>query len=682
MFSNKAGQLIALSLFIGISVSPSARAQDGPKQPATTPPSELFSMPVVNDRMRSVLSALARKQLDAAAKTLKTITETYPWHMESHYLLASVQAVKGEKEAALDNLQRAIDNGFDNQQALFKDANLASIQKEPRFQKMVEGLINTAASDKDDKALTLPISKPVNGIGMISSQNTFWEPRFEMLWSSFAFNDRKVAPATVQGINDPAAKKLNMLFRTGKAAGNNGDLYDNRDRNHSKLNPKNYPQLTFSQYSAIAQQLNTDYGFNLRILFGNPTFGNSSTALTSGNFWRSQTRLGYTTPGGPQKLYLQHVRNHLYIYPAVQDYDSKEDLIPANTAFLLTTVGKSGSDQPYMRAVAAILAAFKPEVKDQLTADGQLMSAVQMILRRNIKPVQNRDDYLSSKAHPIAFNGDDVNLAAMIDHANKLELGDYPGLPLLKVAAENQPIEGVDNFVGQMPELLFTTPSGTARVVRNSAFEKSMSLTVSPSRNDQKEDVSFVWKVLRGDKNKITIETKSDGKNAQINIKWHDRDDLTIKGHYAGRVEIAVFADNGKELSAPAILNFYYPPYQTREYDESGKLISIDHREPKGAYSDPQLFVKRDWKDTYQYDGKDRLIGWIRERGDEKTEFTYHGAQITQKDKQGRVVLAEQVGLIFNRDEKGRMVIKEKPLGQFLKYEYLDDQDKRGLLIR
>jgi len=681
MLLKKAGQLIALSLFVGLNFVNLPRAQEEAKTTTLTPPSELFSMPLLTDRMRGVLSALARKQLDAAEESLKKITTTYPWHMESHYLLASVLAVKGDKDAALGSLQKAIDAGFDNHQVLFKDANLASIQKDPRFQKMVEGLINKPAQQKT-KPTELPSTAPRNGIGMVSSQNTIWESRFEMLWSSFAFNDRKVAPSSVQSFKDPAAQKLNMLFQTGKAAGNNGDLYDNRDRNHSRLHPKQYPQLTFSQYSAIAKQLNTDYGFNTRILFGNPTFGNSSTALTSGAFWRSQTRLGYTTPSGPQKLYLQHVRNHLYIYPAVKDYTPEEDLIPANTAFLVTTIGKSGSDRPYLRAVASILAAYKPEVKDKLAADGQLMSATQMILRRNIKPVQNRGDYLSSKAHPIAFAGEDVDLMAMVDHANRLTPGDYPGLPLLKIKGESKPKEGIDNFIGQMPELLFSTPSATARVIRSSAYEKSMTVEVSPSRSEQADDVGFVWKVLRGNKNKIQIETENDGKNAQINVKWHNRDDLTINGHYAGRVEIAVFADNGKELSAPAFLNFYYPPYQAREYDKNGKLISIDHREPKGSYSDPQLFVKRDWKDTYQYDAKGHLIGWVRERGGKKTEFTYHGARITQKDDQGRAKLAEQIGLTFNRNETGRMIIEEKPLGQFLKYEYLNDQDKRGLLIR
>ena len=37
-----------------------------------------------------------------------------------------------------------------------------------------------------------------------------------------------------------------------------------------------------------------DYGLNDRLLFGHPTFGNSSTAITGGALWRSLPRLGLT----------------------------------------------------------------------------------------------------------------------------------------------------------------------------------------------------------------------------------------------------------------------------------------------------------------------------------------------------------------------------------------------------
>ena len=38
----------------------------------------------------------------------------------------------------------------------------------------------------------------------------------------------------------------------GRAAGNHGDLYDNRDRGHSSLKREAFPQLAFVDYAAAA----------------------------------------------------------------------------------------------------------------------------------------------------------------------------------------------------------------------------------------------------------------------------------------------------------------------------------------------------------------------------------------------------------------------------------------------
>ena len=55
-------------------------------------------------------------------------------------------------------------------------------------------------------------------------------------------------------------------YRHGRAAGNLGDLYDNRDRGHSALDPAAHPQLTRVTYSAAARAADLDYGLNDRLL--------------------------------------------------------------------------------------------------------------------------------------------------------------------------------------------------------------------------------------------------------------------------------------------------------------------------------------------------------------------------------------------------------------------------------
>ena len=78
--------------------------------------------------------------------------------------------------------------------------------------------------------------------------------------------------------------------KRGRAAGNHGDLYDNRDRGHSKLDPGAHPQLAFVGYSEAARAADLDYGLNESLAFDHPTFGNSSTAITDGALWRSLPR--------------------------------------------------------------------------------------------------------------------------------------------------------------------------------------------------------------------------------------------------------------------------------------------------------------------------------------------------------------------------------------------------------
>ena len=52
-------------------------------------------------------------------------------------------------------------------------------------------------------------------------------------------------PGAAAGKGGGAENILAELWRRGRAAGNHGDLYDNRDRGHSRLDPAAHPQLAF-----------------------------------------------------------------------------------------------------------------------------------------------------------------------------------------------------------------------------------------------------------------------------------------------------------------------------------------------------------------------------------------------------------------------------------------------------
>ena len=258
-----------------------------------------------------------------------------------------------------------------------------------------------------------------------------------------------------------ASEILREHVRRGRAAGNHGDLYDNRDRGHSTLEPAAHPQLTHVTYDAAARGAGVDYGLGDRLLFDQPTFGNSSTAITDGPHWRSLPRYALTRPDGtgPMRLWQNLRANHLYIHPAHRDFNDRNgDLFPANTPYLLVSRGSSGSDQPFLEAVAMIYAAFRPDTKARLIEEHLLVPTVQMVFRRSLQNVRSREGYFSGDAHPAAFEGWQINPARMVSLANAIREGDIPAEVRISVEQENLGTEGVDFFGRASPNSSSTPP--------------------------------------------------------------------------------------------------------------------------------------------------------------------------------------------------------------------------------
>ena len=94
------------------------------------------------------------------------------------------------------------------------------------------------------------------------------------------------APVLGPGKTGPAHQMLRRLVATGQAAGNVGDLYENRDRGHSMLPAAAHPQLTHVLYDPELRAQGQDYGLGLTLLFDAPLIGNSSTAFPSSGLSR------------------------------------------------------------------------------------------------------------------------------------------------------------------------------------------------------------------------------------------------------------------------------------------------------------------------------------------------------------------------------------------------------------
>ena len=394
--------------------------------------------------------------------------------------------------------------------------------------------------------------------------------------------------------------------------------------------------------------------------------GNSSTAVTGGPLWRSLPRLALTRADGtgPHRLWQNADATALYVHPAHKDY-GKVDLFPANTPYLLISHGSSGSDQPFLEAVAMTLAAFRPETKARLVAEHLLVPTVQMVFRRSLQNVTSRALYFSGAAHPAAFEVYNINPARMVSLANAIMPDAIPPQVRIRVLEEDLGSEGTDFFGESLGEQLFDTPAAVARIWRSRAGRRSMLVTAEDTRDPNGRPLTFEWHLLQGDPARVRIEPLDGGRRARITLDWHDpfrisEDNPVI----SSRIDVGVFASNGVHDSAPAILSWYCPPEETRSYapgpDGAPRIVSIDHADPARAatYVDPMLFARADWRDTYRYDADGRPAGWTRTRpGREPEAFTAAGDRLLTRADGTRT--AEAVAYRLDRDPEGALVVEE-----------------------
>jgi hypothetical protein len=392
---------------------------------------------------------------------------------------------------------------------------------------------------------------------------------------------------------------LRKWYADGTAAGNAGDYYDNRDGGHSSLNLKPYPQLQKIEYSNDQIKARLHWGMQGKIL-PYVVFGNSSTSAApeqNGSIPRSY----YTNSRGLEFLFAQYARNNLYIYPEHRDYDPGHngmggygDLFPTNTPYLIVSQGSSGSDQPFMRALPYVLAAFRPDVKKRLIQSGLLMPTIQMILRFTCKNLKGSKDYLTGKAHPTVFEDANLDTKQMVEMAHAITLSNIPPIALIEVLQENVPAQGVDYYEPELTEKLADTPAVIARIFRGSGFTRTMKVSAEKSVDLNKRPLRYYWVILRGNPQKIKIEPQnSSGSVVEITITYFPRSAIAENSSMeSNRVDIGAFVHNGSYYSPPAFITFYTLDNEARTYRPDNKPLEIayDVGTPAISVADWQAF--------------------------------------------------------------------------------------------
>ncbi len=444
--------------------------------------------------------------------------------------------------------------------------------KSGSFARVVVAILSVAAVSHADFA-----PAPFPEISLY--ENAVLPAALEQLQQLADILDRRRLPITTD--NGPVGKKLQEWAAEGTAAGLAGDWYDNRDRDHSRFRVEKYPQLRRVEYSAFDRATNRDWAAQL-VTHDQVVFGNSSTSAPAPQ-GGSNPRYYYGLGEGLRFLEAQYRSNNLYVYPEHQDHDPGRfgdggwgDLYPTNTPCLLISQGSSGTDQPFLDAIAVALAALRPEVKAELIGRGMLMPTVQMLLRRSLKTVQSEDDYLSAKAHPTVFEGSQLDSLRLAEMAHALTPDTLPPLVQLRLVESDSATRGRDFFEAAGSEDLGRTPSVIARVFRAAEYRRRCVVSAAASVDPREQPLTFRWVLLRGDPAHVRLTPH----DAECEIVWDYHERAAIAPGAAlesNRVDIGVFASNGRQWSAPAFVTSFTLDTEARTYDESGRLLEIGY---------------------------------------------------------------------------------------------------------
>ncbi|MFN3261402.1 MAG: hypothetical protein ACE37J_12675 [Pikeienuella sp.] len=674
---------LLLALLLALA-APHSRAEDWRGVPVLEIPGAAAALSLAEAQAAAGAGAEARAAVEALARR-------YGSAGRPRAALALLAASAGAQEEAAALLLEAVERGYADAPRLLSGPPLMALAARPEI-----------AALRDAPPPPAPAPPPPVGVdtgeAAISPSALGWDRERESLVARISVLPAMRRFPVVEPNSERPLPELQAWVNRGRAAGNVGDLYDNRDRGHSVLSPRNQLQMSRVVYGPEMRAAGLDYGLNTALLFGAPTIGNASTAV-QGPFWRSQARLALTSPGGAARLWRLYEANHLYVFPEHRDHDPAVpaegaagpdrrpgfgDLMPANTPYFLVSQGSSRSDQPILVALRTILAALKPETKAFLTERGLIAPTLQQIFRRGQRGIGDAG-YLTPAAHPPVFRAGDSDLGAMMAFANALEPGEAPPVVRLELRSASGAAGEAPGLGGATPgeETLFDTPAAIARVWRGAGFERRYILSAAATEDPNGRPLRFRWVLTQGRAEAVEIRPLNEaGSEAEIVVRWDApaptarRPDIT-----SPRVDVAVFADNGAQLSAPSFFSVLRAAHEERVYEPgpggAPRLASIRYQK-QGAYADPLVWPARGWTDELVWAPSGRLEGWVRKRPRAETRFTAHGLLVRERDEQGRATLAEAVSYGFQQQNNRPPLVTETPTGRLFRYVYAGEADRVG----
>ena len=438
----------------------------------------------------------------ASREGVELLPDDPTWRYNHACALARFQS---RHEEALDELEKAIDAGFRDADAIAGDADLRPLAGDARFAQLVE-----YAREMKTRPLmfgpmaTVPAAGAMGEPLALGEQNLGWD-------------------------FDSGCFVAGMSFSSTTNGASAGDLYFNRDGGHSVIRAADFPGLTSVGFDQEGRARQADLNAP-NTIFPFPVFGNCSRAMLDPRFWRSIPRAILTADplalGRCMKLYLS---NQTWVFPSNADtapVGTNGDVFASIAPCWIVTAGRSYSDLPYLRAALAASGAFRPETKRAAVAKGLLAPTIQTLIRKSLPGVGGEDGYLAPAAHPTAFPPGGANRAAVAAAAAAMTAEAIPPVVMVAVRDERPPARRT-----LRPEQTYATPFAWAFVLR--APEETRTFTISARGAEE-----FAFVQTHGTPGSARVE-RIDASTARVTVSRRalsptNRVDVTVVGRNSG----------------------------------------------------------------------------------------------------------------------------------------------------
>ena len=481
------------------------------------------------DFMVAVRKGDAKSMEAASRKGVELLPDDPTWH---YNLACSLAYFPKRANEAFDMLEKAIDLGFRDADAIAVDSDLKNLSGNRRYLELIE-----YAKEMKSRPLLFGPMATVDATGLFGSSVALGEQNMGWDFDSHCF-------------------VANLKLATASSAPWSGDLYMNRDGNHSRIRTSEFPGITEIILDDEGRRRGMALDFP-NTLFPYPLFGNCSRAMVAGPLWRSLPRALVTTEAAKlpsmERMYLS---NQVWVFPSNADtapVGTNGDVFASITPYCMTTAGRSFSDIPYLKAALYASAAFHKDTKAEIARNGLLAPTIMTLIRKSLRKVASEDDYTSAKAHPTALPPNGVDTNRLIAAAAEMTSGEVP--PLVGLTIRISPPKDVPKW----PELTYATRYAWAFVLRSEDVKRSFYISAE------------------GAKEYRFVQTHGTGVKVEIEKIAHNAAKVTIdrRGmHPANRVDIAVFGrDPGTGWGAPS-------------------YVCFARMDPAAPYSDPALTPK------------------------------------------------------------------------------------------